>query len=576
MRAPGDRPFGRRALLGAALVGAASAAAGVFSRWAQAASGGNALVELAVENGGRPFAGDHARLSTLAPSGPSERARAVVRFRLLRAAEVDLEVVAHRGAGEQGGSAQPVRAAARSSAGCACGMFQGGITQPLYAARRRLGRGRHTLSWVPGPALGPGTYVLRVSATDRLGRRVRYAEGRPGRPPKERAPIVRILGIDAAFARRSYAPGEQAILIVAADAGKLTVELLRCGAEQEPTYANNELKGVPVGEPLALDWSAHRDGPLPVPVEVGAWPSGVYSARIRSDDGRAGFAPFVLRPPTPQARVAVVLPTNTWQVYNFYDLDADGYGDSWYVSTAIRRIDLTRPHLNRGVPFRFRSYDLAFIRWLHQRGKKVDFYSDDDLESFPVGEALRAAYDLVVFPGHEEYVTAHVYDLVERYRDLGGNLLFLSANNFFRQVKRESETLEVVGLWRELGRPEAALCGTQYRASDRGTRQAPFVVTGADTAPWLFEGTGLANGSTFGKYGIEVDSTTGSSPPGTQVLARIPDLLGPGRTAEMTYYETPAGARVFSAGALNFGGQILLWPETVQLLENIWARLAPH
>ena len=173
-------------------------------------------------------------------------------------------------------------------------------------------------------------------------------------------------------------------------------------------------------------------------------------------------------------------------------------------------------------------------------------------------------------------MTAHVYDLVERYRDLGGNLLFLSANNFFRQVKRESETLEVVGLWRELGRPEAALCGTQYRASDRGTRQAPFVVTGADTAPWLFEGTGLENGSTFGKYGIEVDSTTGSSPPGTQVLARIPDLLGPGRTAEMTYYETPAGARVFSAGALNFGGQILLWPETVQLLENIWARLAPR
>ena len=106
-------------------------------------------------------------------------------------------------------------------------------------------------------------------------------------------------------------------------------------------------------------------------------------------------------------------------------------------------------------------------------------------------------------------------------------------------------------------------------------RQAPYTVTGADLAPWAFEGTGLVNGSRFGLYGIEIDSTTPSSPTGTQVLARIPDLLGPGRTAEMTYYESPSGARVFSAGAMNFGGQIALWPEAQRLFENVWARLAP-
>ena len=41
----------------------------------------------------------------------------------------------------------------------------------------------------------------------------------------------------------------------------------------------------------------------------------------------------------------------------------------------------------------------------------------------------------------------------------------------------------------------------------------------------------------------------------------------------MTYYETATGARVFSAGALNFGGTIMLWPQTGQLLDNVWARL---
>jgi hypothetical protein len=34
------------------------------------------------------------------------------------------------------------------------------------------------------------------------------------------------------------------------------------------------------------------------------------------------------------------------------------------------------------------------------------------------------------------------------------------------------------------------------------------------------------------------------------------------------------GARVFSAGALDFGGQALLWPQTAQLLENVWSHLA--
>ena len=54
----------------------------------------------------------------------------------------------------------------------------------------------------------------------------------------------------------------------------------------------------------------------------------------------------------------------------------------------------------------------------------------------------------------------------------------------------------------------------------------------ADATPWLFEGTGLANGSTFGEmvggYGIEIDSTTPDSPPGTKVVALIPSLFGPG------------------------------------------------
>ena len=52
--------------------------------------------------------------------------------------------------------------------------------------------------------------------------------------------------------------------------------------------------------------------------------------------------------------------------------------------------------------------------------------------------------------------------------------------------------------------------------------------------------------------------------------------MGPGRTAEMTYYETPGGAKVFAAGALNFTASIGD-PTVAQLVENVWdAPLNPN
>jgi len=238
------------------------------------------------------------------------------------------------------------------------------------------------------------------------------------------------------------------------------------------------------------------------------------------------------------------------------------------------RVDVTRPHPNRGIPYRYRSYDLQFQHWLSQNNKNVDLYGDEDIEAFADPDSLRAAYDLIVFPGHTEYVTGRMYNLIQGYRDRGGNLLYLSANNFFRRIDRNGVHIKLIDEWRDLGRPEEALLGVHYIASDRGQRHAPFTVAGADIAPWAFANTGLYNGAQFGMYGIEIDARGPSSPPNVQVLATIPDLFGQGRSAEMTYYEHASGAKVFSAGALNFGGQIMLWPETQKILQNVWDRLA--
>ena len=147
-------------------------------------------------------------------------------------------------------------------------------------------------------------------------------------------------------------------------------------------------------------------------VRAGDWPSGLYFLRAISSDGRVGYAPFVVTRRVPRSRVAVVLSTNTWQAYNFWDANGDGWGDSWYVSGATRSVDLERPFLDFGVPFRFHDWDLDFVAWLNRMGKQVDFLSDDDLDTVRSGEELARKYDLLVFPGHEEYVTRHELSLI--------------------------------------------------------------------------------------------------------------------------------------------------------------------
>ncbi len=261
--------------------------------------------------------------------------------------------------------------------------------------------------------------------------------------------------------------------------------------------------------------------------------------------------------------------------YNFYDADGDGWGDTWYARWKTTHVDLDPaarepgrpvplPQLRPGVP--------ALARADRQARRH---YADEDLELFTSAAALRAAYDLIVFPGHTEYVTGRLYDLVQGYRDLGGNLMFLAANNFFRRVDRRERRLTLIDEWRDLGRPESALLGIQYIATDRGQRHGAVhrgrrrrSHRGRSRAP------GSRTARSSGSTGSRSTRAAPDSPPGTQVLATIPNLFGPGYTAEMTYYEHSSGAQVFSAGALDFGGQILLWPATAQLLANVWQRLA--
>jgi hypothetical protein len=400
------------------------------------------------------------------------------------------------------------------------------------------------------------------------------------RPPVDaelfegRAPTAEELrpSVEAAFEGESVKPGTVASLVLFNRARGLSLQIFHTGPEHTPTVGNSEMQGVAVTRARAI---GNGTPGRVVHVRIGNWASGVYFARLAAADGRVGFAPVVLAPRRlGEHRVAVVEPTLTWQAYNLRDDNGDGKGDSWYARWTVHTVRLDRPYLDRGVPYHFRGYDLPFLHWLAWTGRQADYLSDADLDAISDSHTLAGAYDLIVFPGHHEYVTTHEYGVVRSYRDQGGNLAYLSANNFFWQVIRRGRTIERTSQWRDLDVPEAELIGTEYRANDDGEHRGPWIVRDLEAAPWLFAGTDLADGSPFGNGGIEIDETAASSSKGVHVIAEIPDLLGPGLTAQMTYYETAAGAKVFAAGAFTLAGEAGRDPVVTQLLANLWDRLS--
>jgi hypothetical protein len=536
----------KRTGAGLAAVAFALVVAG-FEGAAPAQPGPPRLLGLRISNGGTPFAGDTPWLATVSPNGDGFRDRALIRFKLDGAATIRVRVVA----------TDEVRRP----------------VQTIWNTRRRLSSGPHTIVWRPARAAPERTYLVRfVVAGPNGGRRVYgYEPPRQGRLTS--GVVVRVQGIQAGFLAGSHPVGGAATVGIATDARRVRLQLFSFANLPRPTVRDLRTGGVAVAPAVRLGWQRRGSATRYVQIShAGVAESGLYFLRVTAADGRVGYAPLILRPrKLGEHKVAVVLSTNTWQAHNFFDANGDGWGDSWNVGGGTRAVDLRRPYLDFGVPVRFGDWDLSFISWLRRTGKTVDYLSDDDLARVRTGDELRRAYDVVVFPGHEEYVSAHAYDVVRRYRDLGGRLMFLSANNFFWKVTRRGTLLRRAQLWRKLGRPEASLVGVQWAASNYGTGRAPYVVQ-ATAPPWALMGTGLRTGSAFGRYGIELDSRAPSSPPGTRVLARIPNLIGK-HDAEMAYYEGPAGARVFAAGVLNFAASITD-PAVSRLVDNVWARLA--
>ena len=217
----------------------------------------------------------------------------------------------------------------------------------IYRRTWTFRAGSHTIAWAPAKGIAARTYILSLTTQDPASNVLTYGAPDPHVERYPAAPVVRVIGVDATFTKQSYLPGAQAALRISADVPKLQAQVFQSGPEHEVTYADYLLAGIPMTDPVNIDWQRRRDEANTVTFRIGNWPSGFYFVKLTQPDGRFGYAPFIIRPRVlgETSRVAVVLPTNTWQAYNFYDADGDGWGDSWYIGPPHHEVPLVRPFL---------------------------------------------------------------------------------------------------------------------------------------------------------------------------------------------------------------------------------------
>ena len=319
---------------------------------------------------------------------------------------------------------------------------------------------------------------------------------------------------------------------------------------------------------LSLDWKTS----YVLQTEVG-WTSGIYLAKLTTNDSDVGFIMFVVRDDSSSADIVYQLPVATYSAYNnwggksLYDFNStDG---------RAHKVSLDRPYApGLGAGFFFDG-DYNMVRWLESKGYEVSYITSVDVERDP--EALNK-HKVFLSNWHDEYWSKNMRDHLTSALASGVDLAFFDANTLYQQIRFEKSldgrpnrtivcykdaALDPISKtdpklttipWRQdpVNQPENALLGVMYIGDFEWGKSFPWVVTNADH--WIYEGTGLKNKDNIpGLIGYEYDAVVdnGHTPPNIEVLSASPVKGKDGKAiSNSAIYATAKGARVFSAGTI--------------------------
>lgn len=341
--------------------------------------------------------------------------------------------------------------------------------------------------------------------------------------------------------------------------------------------------------------------------------SGLYYFHAKTVGGRFFSFPWIVAPTSPAAKIAVLASNITWNAYNNFGgrsnyIHPDTFPPTPTVNARLELKRYTDPkHLNYDTV----DYDpLSFDRpeplnmipekeridgpiegrmachvaptewrlfgWLEREGFDYDLYAETQLHD---GTLKLDDYRLLIISTHPEYWSSQMYFALKSWVfERGGRLMYLGGNGLNCDVefldeatciyrnddcrKLEEEGSRYESRFHLRHESEANLLGVVFTDTGIMTAAGYQAVEGTH---WVFEGTGLKTGDTFGKNcqhervpggasGHETDKMSPSSPAGTQLLAK--GLNKDKGGADMVLHEPGNGAAVFSVGSI-------CWPSSL-------------
>ena len=315
------------------------------------------------------------------------------------------------------------------------------------------------------------------------------------------------------------------------------------------------------------------------------WPSGVYLGRMTTIPDSAAepywqsYVVFIVRDQRP-ADILFQCSDNTWQAYNRWPNNYSIYTHPKGNQGPWADVSFDRPYgreaQHAGIvndPLtvgsgEFLPFEFPLAYWLEQHGYDVSYCSNSDLLTPDHGLQCKAFVSI----GHDEYWDIRQFRSVEKMRDTGVNLLFLSGNSVCWVTPFRAGFD---------GRPNRIIFrggpygGAQQYAHDRQKENGPFPEHGPDegllmgarnispingggdwicTKPdnWIFKGTGMKAGDSVpGLIGWEYHGGPADIP-GLEVVGEGTAWVGGTKPQHWTatIYPGPKKNFVFNAAAI--------------------------
>ncbi len=338
------------------------------------------------------------------------------------------------------------------------------------------------------------------------------------------------------------------------------------------------------------------------------WPSGVYLGRMTTLVDRTkqpywqSYVVFIVRDDRP-ADVLFQCSDNTWQAYNRWPNNYSVYTHPKGNQGPWADVSFDRPYgreaqhqsvVNDPLTVgsgEFLPFEFPLAYWLEQHGYDVTYCCNADLVTPERGLKCKT----FVSVGHDEYWDLRQFRSVERMRDAGVSLLFLSGNSVCWVTPMRPSSSGVPDRIMFRGGPYG---GQNRYALDRLKDHGPFPDHGPDegllmgvrniepvngggdwicTKPehWIFAGTGMKAGDAIpGLIGWEYHGQPADLP-GLEIVAGGTAWQGGRNPQQWTavVYPGPKGNFVFNASTI-FWAQGLADPPGHVLPWSHWSR--PH